>query len=175
MAHVWRSEDNLWKAILFYHVGPWDQIHAFRLENKCLWPWSHLTEPHKFSFLRDSNQAFSDSEFLREAVGTRKGLQTRVTSKPYCCTGGGRSIARALSLVSSRLAWATEWEPVSKIRNKGKRKLSCDVLCVLCLARLVFNQFWPTRSWSLRFSCLCANFFHPSPQFLCPDLKMTSF
>lgn len=30
---VWKSKDNLWESVLpFYHVGPGDQTHFFRLD-----------------------------------------------------------------------------------------------------------------------------------------------
>lgn len=50
MAHVWRSEDNLWELDLsLHHVVPRDRTQVIRLGNKCLNLLNQITDlPEEF-------------------------------------------------------------------------------------------------------------------------------
>lgn len=41
--YMWRSEDNVWELLFFYHVGPRHQAQVVRLGSKSLYLLSNLS------------------------------------------------------------------------------------------------------------------------------------
>lgn len=61
--HVWVSEDNLQKSVLFfYHLGPVDSTKVVRLVDKWLYPHIHLSGLSVIFFLVQDRLIFCYSE-----------------------------------------------------------------------------------------------------------------